>query len=700
MKLYNMLKFFILLFLGICQDLTVHSQCAEYDIINLRKTAIVFGQKNYKYGALTNPANDAQDISDSLKKIGFMVYTYYDSDLKTMESALENWYSNLKKFDVALFYYSGHGAEVGGVNYLFPIDANPKSPSDLPYMAYTADKVLAFMEENNSKFNLMILDACRNNPFIKSWSRDWNNGLKAMSGKGSFIGFAASPGTTASDGRNRNGTYTEGILKYLLIPNLTIDQIFTKVNAHVRTASKNEQIPFRNSSLSSDFCFTVRFDGGSPLKSVSNTSQPSSNIFLNSTEEILYTFDTSKRSLNTYDSKNLTLLMEAKIGYRPSKIVGKKSGNLYFLDTLNNKLVILKKEKNSSPIDYPILNSVRDFIISNNESEVYYFNKNKILALNLKSGKEQTLFQTHGQIQSFSISMEERKFFTTELDSLREGSLNIYDAKNSQRLKTLACKVSGRWLAVAPNNKRIYVPITNEYAQQQIAVYDIATLSRLASFPFNAKFVAFTPENDYLLAVDTKQIGVFNLEKFGLINTLPFSSTPEGITVSDDLRAYVWLPQESRPFVYPILPIVSQTESLDPEVAYQEFKTHLKNTAVIEPTAQLKDFFTRSFSAAHSVAANLQKEFGEAFELVNTENSSNIETGTVIRKFGIRLKSERSKYIWPVYTSILSEHGAKFILKDDYSEAEVLNLPAKDIEWGKVSNFVRTYFFNRLKYLK
>ena len=256
----NIIKSFLLITLQVLLSQTSLAQCSEFDIVNLKRIAIVFGEKDYKHaGALTNPLNDAQDISDSLKNVGFTVYTYYNTDLKTMSSALDDWYKRIGKYDVALFYYSGHGAEVNGENYLFPIDANPKGPSDLYYMAYSANRVLSSMEANNAKFNILILDACRNNPFTKGWSRDIiKGGLASMMGKGSFIGFAASPGTTASDGDQRNGAYTEGILKFITVPNLTIDQIFTKVNFYVRNKSSDSQIPYKNSSLSTDFCFTVK----------------------------------------------------------------------------------------------------------------------------------------------------------------------------------------------------------------------------------------------------------------------------------------------------------------------------------------------------------------------------------------------------------------------------------------------------------
>src|SRR5258708_32351377 len=99
-----------------------YGQCSEYDIINLRKIAIVFGEKDYKYATpLINPINDASDISDSLKREGFNVTTFTNTDFNTMNTAIDDWCDKITKYDVALFYYSGHGAEVNGENYLFPI---------------------------------------------------------------------------------------------------------------------------------------------------------------------------------------------------------------------------------------------------------------------------------------------------------------------------------------------------------------------------------------------------------------------------------------------------------------------------------------------------------------------------------------------------------------------------------------------------
>jgi YVTN family beta-propeller protein len=409
-------------------------QCSEYDIINLKKLAIVFGEKDYKYaGALVNPLNDAQDVSDSLKKLGFTVYTYYNSDFKTMTAALDDWYTKISKYEVALFYYSGHGAEVSGENYLFPIDADPKGPSDLYYMAYPANRVLSSMESNNSKFNIMILDACRNNPFTKSWVREFKGGLAPMTGKGSFIGFAASPGTTASDGDRRNGTYTEGILKNITIPNLTIDQIFTKVNSYVRVKTTEAQVPFKNSSLSTDFCFSVRNQKSSENKTKSSFIQPASGILLSSIDERLFTTDSSNSELFIQDSKTLSIYKTIS-DLHPYQITTRNGNYLYVIDTVSKALVVIdaKNEKIKSSISLQF--TPLSVVISPDEQKAYIANRRPptggIAVIDLKQNKVINQIPTNGSPEGLVISTDGKYLYSNSNNNYQKGSMSIIDAKN------------------------------------------------------------------------------------------------------------------------------------------------------------------------------------------------------------------------------------------------------------------------------
>lgn len=225
----------------------------------IKKIALVVGVANYQYaGQLKNTLNDANDIADVMSEMGFEVIKVLDPDLRAFNFAIDSFRRKLDGASVSLFFYSGHGAEYNGENYLFPINSNPTVPNDLIYDAIPVGKILDKSEYAKVKTTILLLDACRSNPFTRNWNKGANQyeGLTNINAPdGTFIGFAASPGKTASDGTRRNGLYTEAILSFIKSKNASIDQIFNKVNKEVRTQSGGKQIPFKNSSLDDEYYF-------------------------------------------------------------------------------------------------------------------------------------------------------------------------------------------------------------------------------------------------------------------------------------------------------------------------------------------------------------------------------------------------------------------------------------------------------------
>ena len=179
-----------------------------------RRKAVVIGMSDYGSGQrLENTLNDASDMAEVLTQLGFEVMLLTNNDLRNLNTNLSNWFSTIERNDMAVFYFAGHGIEVGGENFLIPIDAEINSQSDVSYRAINAQWVLDNMEERRVEMKLLILDACRDNPFNKrSWSRgSESKGLAQMSASGTLIAFAAKPGSTAADGGNynlRNGVFT------------------------------------------------------------------------------------------------------------------------------------------------------------------------------------------------------------------------------------------------------------------------------------------------------------------------------------------------------------------------------------------------------------------------------------------------------------------------------------------------------------
>ena len=220
-----------------------------------KRLALVIGNGNYAKNALANPVNDAKSIEETLKGIGFEVQRFENLGQKEMARAIDDFGNRLRNYDIGLFFYAGHGVQSKGFNYLIPIDARLFSESDVEYNCVRADRVLGKMEDAKNKINIVILDACRDNPFERSWTRTAKGqGLASMTAPvGSIIAFATSPGNTASDGTGENGLYTSGLLTYINEPGITAIQMFQKVTAYVFKNSRNQQLPWVSTSLTGDF---------------------------------------------------------------------------------------------------------------------------------------------------------------------------------------------------------------------------------------------------------------------------------------------------------------------------------------------------------------------------------------------------------------------------------------------------------------
>ena len=226
--------------------------------------ALVVGNSAYSgEAALKNPVNDATDMAAALKQVGWNVTLVTDADRRTFNRAIVNFRDNLAAVSgsVALFYYAGHGMQSSGRNYLIPVKTDFETLDDIEADAINVQSVTDAMEQANTSVSLVILDACRDNPFAKKFSRSLggNRGLTLVQSKGGFSGsavmFATSPGDVALDGSGRNGIFTCALLKYIN-SDLKIEDLFKKVTSEVREQSAGTQNPWINASLTSDFYFT------------------------------------------------------------------------------------------------------------------------------------------------------------------------------------------------------------------------------------------------------------------------------------------------------------------------------------------------------------------------------------------------------------------------------------------------------------
>lgn len=228
-----------------------------------RRFALVIGNSKYpkSIGVLKNPVNDATDIAAELEKSNFEVQLLTDATYGQMRAAMLKFKEKVdageKDKTVALFYYAGHGLAHEDENYLVPVDAMIEYEDDITRYCFGVQRmVLANMERSNSRMNIVILDACRNNPFPSLTRSAGQQGLGEMRrARGSFIAYATAPGSVASDGSGRNGLYTQELLKAMRKPGLTIEQVFKEVRAGVARMSGDKQNTWDSSNIVGEFYF-------------------------------------------------------------------------------------------------------------------------------------------------------------------------------------------------------------------------------------------------------------------------------------------------------------------------------------------------------------------------------------------------------------------------------------------------------------
>ena len=215
-----------------------------------KRVALVIGNSEYQKAPLRNPVNDASDVAELLEtRLGFTVQKVLNADEVGMRKAIRDFNRTMKDADVRLFYYAGHGVSVGGENFMIPLAADIESEEDVETSAVNTSLVVNLMDKLETGANLVILDACRDNPLPRS-TRSAQGGLTKMRAPvGSLILYATAPGQVALDGNGRNGTFTKHLLRSLGAPGVHIGDIALDVRVAVMHETENKQVPWSESSL-------------------------------------------------------------------------------------------------------------------------------------------------------------------------------------------------------------------------------------------------------------------------------------------------------------------------------------------------------------------------------------------------------------------------------------------------------------------
>jgi formylglycine-generating enzyme required for sulfatase activity len=237
-----------------------------------RRVALVIGNSDYQHAQnlpkLTNPTNDAEDVAAALRSFGFEVIERHNQTLEAMNAAIAEFGRRIADSDAALFYFAGHGIQVKNQNYLMPINAKLESEAVVPYQGINVNQILDEMDNAKSAANIVMLDACRNNPVTGKFRSGKTRGLASPGAvpKGTVIVYATDPGNVAADGEGRNGLFTSGLLTAFRGEQLSLDDVLTVASAEVERVSQHTQTPYVNGPKTLQRNFHFR-----PLSNASNS---------------------------------------------------------------------------------------------------------------------------------------------------------------------------------------------------------------------------------------------------------------------------------------------------------------------------------------------------------------------------------------------------------------------------------------------
>ena len=241
---YRTLAIFLLLLFA-----TLSATAAE------QRIALVIGNSKYASAPLRNPVNDATAMAKKLREMGFEVILRSDVSQREMTRAISEFGQKLAHSrGVALFYYAGHGMQARGKNYLVPVDAEVTTEGSVSTESIDVERVLDQLTP--ARLSMVILDACRNNPFERRFRSGAGSGLAQIDAPaGTLIAYATAPGKVAQDGEGAHGTYTDALLRAIETPGLRVEDVFKQVRIRVIKATASQQIPWESSSLTGDFLF-------------------------------------------------------------------------------------------------------------------------------------------------------------------------------------------------------------------------------------------------------------------------------------------------------------------------------------------------------------------------------------------------------------------------------------------------------------
>jgi len=327
-------------------------------------SALVVGISEYPDGAaLKNPVNDADDVTEALKELGFNTIKVINATAEDVDRGLESFKDALNSSDVGLFYFAGHGMQIKGENYLNTVDTSFQDEISAKHSSFPLNQIIDTMDSCSNSTNIIILDACRNNPFVRAWNRgpDQSGLASVYTPRGTFMAFATSPGEVAKDGSGRNGSFTDSLLTHINTQDIPIEDLFKRVRNTLSARTSGTQTSWEHTSLSGDFFFNMSI--GRMIEEYKSEALADSLYTLrsgNTIDEIIkdlrvsnwYTQNPAIEKLSTHDintADNDSLFVLGRNIYQAS--CGSANSATDFIANFRDKVTYIDKDKYKCILD-------------------------------------------------------------------------------------------------------------------------------------------------------------------------------------------------------------------------------------------------------------------------------------------------------------------------------------------------------------
>jgi hypothetical protein len=223
----------------------------------MKKLAFVVGVNDYPDEGLDNPVNDANSITEAFNKLGIDTIKKVNVGVADLKDALDDYKQRLSEYEVAIFFFAGHGAEIKGENYLCTVDTDFETETRIQYTSLALSYLINLLEEVNVYTKIIILDSCRDNPFDKRHrSLSAKQLAPVFAPLGTIIAFATSPGQKSDDGKNGNGAYTHSLLQHIFVNDIKIEELFKRTRNTLYSLTAKKQLSWEHTSLMGDFYFS------------------------------------------------------------------------------------------------------------------------------------------------------------------------------------------------------------------------------------------------------------------------------------------------------------------------------------------------------------------------------------------------------------------------------------------------------------